>query len=234
MRPITATGELDAVAGILSDKTRRAIFLYVKQQHAPVAVNEVAEAFGMHRNAAKFHLDKLLDAGLLSAEFKRINGRRGPGAGRPSKLYRATDVEVSISIPERHYELLAELLLRALTSGDDLESVGYAFGTKLAADAGAATGQDCDGLECVRGILEDLGFEPSIDMDDEGTAWITTENCPFGRVAMEAPDQEVCRLDRAIVRGILESFSSGRIEVREHASIPHGQDTCVRQVIRPA
>ena len=47
-----------------------------------LTVNEVAEEFDIHRNAAKHHLDRLLDAGLLRAEFRRVNGRRGPGAGR--------------------------------------------------------------------------------------------------------------------------------------------------------
>jgi predicted ArsR family transcriptional regulator len=225
--PIAPSADLELVASVLSDRTRRAIYLYVKHQRDPVGVNQVAERFSLHRNAAKFHLDKLLGAGLLRAEFRRINGRRGPGAGRPSKLYSGTDVEVSLSIPERRYELLAELLLRALTSGRSLEDVGYELGTQLA----AAGPQDGSSVERAREILDRLGFEPSIEVDRNGATWITTENCPFGRVAMEAPDGEVCRLDRAIVRGVLESLSGKLVEVREHMAMPHGHDVCVRQVV---
>ena len=36
--------------------------------------------------------------------------RSGPGAGRPTKLYRATHADVIASVPERHYELAGELL----------------------------------------------------------------------------------------------------------------------------
>lgn len=217
---------LDLLGDVLADRTRRGIYLYVKHQREPVSVNQVAEAFDMHRNAVKFHLDKLLEAGLLIADFRRINGRRGPGAGRPSKLYSASDVEVSFTVPERRYDLLATLLLRALTSGECLEDVGLAFGRSLAEDTRASCD---DGVECARDLLASLGFEPTIEVDAEGMTWITTENCPFGKVAMDAPDAQVCSLDHAIVRGILESFG-GRVEIVEHASMAHGHDTCVREV----
>jgi predicted ArsR family transcriptional regulator len=228
--PLAPAGDPDLIASVLSDRTRRGIYLYVKQQRDPVGVNQVAERFSLHRNAAKFHLDKLLGAGLLRAEFRRINGRRGPGAGRPSKLYSGTDVEVSISIPDRRYELLAELLLRALTSGRSLEEVGYEFGTELAA-AAPETGS---AAERARAVLDRLGFEPSIEVDRDGGTWITTENCPFGKVAMEAPEGEVCRLDRAIVRGVLEASSGEAVEVREHMAMTHGHEVCVRQVVTDA
>lgn len=231
MHTIPAPGDLDWITGVLSDRTRRAIYLYCKSQRQPVGVNQVADAFSMHRNAAKFHLDKLLAAGLLRAEFRRINGRRGPGAGRPSKLYAATDLEVSFSIPERRYEVLAGLLLRALTSGTSLDEVGYGFGRELA-QAYLASSPSTDALTCAKEVLDQFGFGASIDQDADGTAWITTDNCPFGRLAMEAPTGEVCRLDRAIIRGVLETFSPGEIEVREHMSKPHGHDVCVRQVVR--
>lgn len=221
--------DLDWVTDALSDRTRRAIYMWVKHQRTQVSVNEVAEAFDMHRNAVKFHLDKLLDAGLLAADFKRINGRQGPGAGRPSKLYAATDVEVSFSIPERRYELLAQLLLRALTSGDPIASVGYQFGRTLAQESIAADGE-ADLLESAQDILAGLGFEPSVERDPDGRVWITTENCPFGGVALEAPNQEVCQLDHAIIRGIIEAFAPGESEVKEHMSMPHGHQVCVREV----
>lgn len=216
------------VAGLLADDRRRAIYLYVKGQHSPVTVNEVAEEFEIHRNAAKFHLDKLLDAGLLSADYRRLNGRRGPGAGRPSKLYSTTGVEVAFTVPERHYDLLADLLLRALTSGRELDEVGEAFGREAASSLGADDADDP--LEGVRAVLERLGFEPHVEVDGEGRVWVTTENCPFGRVAMEAPSGEVCRLDRAIIRGVLDASGVPEGEVHEHTSLRRGHEVCVREV----
>jgi len=216
-------------ARVLADERRRAIYQFVCRRHGPVTVNEVAAEFAIHRNAAKHHLDRLLEAGLLRAEFRRVNGRRGPGAGRPSKLYTPTDVEVSFSVPERHYDLLAHLLLQALTQGADLETVGARFGRQLA-DAATTT----DVVEGVGQVLDRLGFRPKIETDDEGTLWITTENCPFGWVAMEAPAGEVCRLDRAIISGVLDGFGCPPAEVKGHTSIAGGQDVCVREVaLRP-
>lgn len=193
-----------------------------------MTVNEVAEEFAIHRNAAKHHLDRLLDAGLLRAEFRRVNGRRGPGAGRPSKLYSPTDVEVSFSVPERHYDLLAHLLLQALTQGADLETVGARFGRELADTMRAHTDDATEGVQLV---LERLGFRPQIETDAKGALWITTENCPFGWVAMEAPEGEVCRLDRAIISGVLEGFDRPVGQVKGHTSIAGGQDVCVREVV---
>lgn len=221
------------VASLLSDDRRRAIYLYVKQHPGAVTVNEVAESFDMHRNAAKFHLDKLLRGGLLRAEFKRVNGKRGPGAGRPSKLYTATETEVTFTVPERHYDLLAHLLLQSLTSGEDVGCVGERFGNELAAGLRDDLEGD-DALDLVGQVLDRLGFSPHIETDGDGRTWVTTENCPFGRVAMEAPGGEVCRLDRAIIRGVLEAFGVAGADVREHTSMRRGNDVCVREVVLPA
>src|SRR3954469_2084561 len=159
-------------AQVLADERRRAVYLFVSRGHHTVTVNEVAEAFNIHRNAAKHHLDRLLEAGLLQAEFRRVNGRRGPGAGRPSKLYTATDVEVSFSVPERHYDLLAHLLLQALTRGDDLETVGARFGRELG-EATKAEFPDSDVSGGVQRALDRLGFRPKVETDADGRLWIT-------------------------------------------------------------
>jgi predicted ArsR family transcriptional regulator len=213
---------------VLADERRRSIYQFACRSHGPVTVNEVAEEFTIHRNAAKHHLDRLLEAGLLRAEFRRVNGKRGPGAGRPSKLYSPTEVEVSFSVPERHYDLLAHLLLKTLTQGADLETVGARFGRELADSARAHTS---DAGEGVRVVLDKLGFRPHIETDADGAIWVTTENCPFGWVAMEAPAGEVCRLDRAIISGVLEGFGLPVAQVKGHTSIASGQDVCVREVI---
>lgn len=217
-----------ADAQVLADERRRAVYLFVSKGHRPITVNEVADAFHIHRNAAKHHLDRLLQAGLLQAEFRRVNGRRGPGAGRPSKLYTATDAEVSFSVPERHYDLLAHLLLQALTRGDDLETVGARFGRELA-EATKAEHPDAGVTEGVRRALDRLGFRPTVESDPEGKLWITTENCPFASVAAGAPEGEVCRLDRSIISGVLEAYGES-CDVKGLTSIAAGHDVCVREV----
>jgi predicted ArsR family transcriptional regulator len=93
----------------------------------------------------------------------------------------------------------------------------------------ASTDETDEPLEGVRLVLDRLGFRPTIETDADGCAWITTENCPFGSVALEAPDGEVCRLDRSIIAGVLEGFGCERADVRGHTSIVGGDDVCVRE-----
>lgn len=219
-----------ADAQVLADERRRAVYLHVSKAAGPVTVNEVADAFGIHRNAAKHHLDRLLASGLLRAEFRRVNGRKGPGAGRPSKLYSSTDAEISFSVPERHYDVLAHLLLQALTQGDDLEIVGARFGRQLA-EARRAAHPGESTADATQAILDGLGFRPNVEQDDDGHVWVTTENCPFGWVAAEATEGQVCRLDRSIVAGVLEGYGMPMRTVKGHASIANGQGTCVREAV---
>src|SRR5574340_288999 len=87
MRP----DELESqIAGIstLDEPVRRDLYLYVAEREAAVGRDEAAEAVGVSRALAAFHLDKLVEAGLLEVEFRRLTGRSGPGAGLPAKLYR--------------------------------------------------------------------------------------------------------------------------------------------------
>ena len=94
-----------------------ALYLHVVEQPGPVSRDDAAAATGVTRALAAHHLDRLVEAGLLDTEYRRLNGRTGPGAGRPSKLYRRTDRELSASVPARHYDLAAELFAEALSGG---------------------------------------------------------------------------------------------------------------------
>ena len=53
--------------------------------------DQAAQGVGVPTHTAKFHLDRLVDEGLLEVEFRRLSGRTGPGSGRPAKLYRRSD-----------------------------------------------------------------------------------------------------------------------------------------------
>src|SRR5690349_3652888 len=102
---------LDAVAA-LGEPVRRAVYEYVGASTEPVSRNDVAGAVGIGRTLAAFHLDKLVDAGLLEVAYGPRTG--GPGAGRPPKLYRRSRAEYAVSIPPRDYRLLADVLATAV------------------------------------------------------------------------------------------------------------------------
>src|SRR5215471_10946198 len=99
-----------SVIAMLDDPVRRGLYEYVTTQDHAVSRSEAAEAVGIQRTLAAFHLDRLAEAGLVDVTFARPGGRSGPGAGRPAKLYRRTTTEHEVSVPPRGYRAAAELL----------------------------------------------------------------------------------------------------------------------------
>ena len=74
-------------------------------QAEPVSRDQAAAGVGVPRHTAKFHLDRLVEEGLLDTEFRRLAGRRARApAGRPSSTG-APSREVSVTLPERRYDL---------------------------------------------------------------------------------------------------------------------------------
>src|SRR4051794_5957379 len=94
-----------AGVGALADPVRRALYRFVVESDEPVSRDQAAAGVALPRHTAKFHLDRLVADGLLDVEFRRLSGRRGPGAGRPSKLYRRSGRQLSVSIPPRRYDM---------------------------------------------------------------------------------------------------------------------------------
>src|SRR6476661_2902690 len=109
-------GFASRVAGVavLAEPLRLDLYRYVVAQPEPVSREQAAEGVGVPRHTAKFHLDRLVEEGLLDTEFQRLSGRRGPGAGRPAKLYRRSGRELSVTLPARRYDLAGQLLAQAI------------------------------------------------------------------------------------------------------------------------
>jgi predicted ArsR family transcriptional regulator len=177
---------------------RRRLYAYVAGAGRPVGRDEAAEAAGVRRALAAYHLDKLAKSGLLEVSYERRAGRSGPGAGRPAKLYRRPDHGFVSRVPPRDYRLLAEILVEA-AEGRPLEDVARAKGRQLAPKR-----PDADVLE----VLRSGGYEPFAD--DDGV--LRLRNCPFDSIAAEHPDL-VCGLNLALVEGLLEG-AEAHLEVR--------------------
>ncbi|MET0481218.1 MAG: helix-turn-helix domain-containing protein [Mycetocola sp.] len=191
----TRVEQLQAVASI-SDPLRRSLYTVVARSPSPIGRDEAAAALGIPRQTAAFHLERLVESGVLETEFQRRTGRTGPGAGRPAKLYRPATAEVSASVPERHYDLAAELLSSAVEEsdrtgapiGETLRRVSTEFGHAL----GTAEGN-------LNAVLESTGYEP-VDDDAGG---LLLSNCPFHQLA-QSHTQTICGANVAMLRGAVD------------------------------
>ena len=159
-----------------------------------VSRNQAAEAVGVQRGLAAFHLDKLVEAGLLEASFRRLGARRGPGAGRPAKLYRRASGEVAASLPPRTYETAAHLLAETVEqAGADLEL--QAAARRAGREAGRRRLTAAGPSRAIEPVLAARGYEPYRD----GAA-LRLRNCPFANLAGEYPVL-VCAMNLCPDRG---------------------------------
>jgi predicted ArsR family transcriptional regulator len=206
--PVTNDDDVARI-GSLSDPARRGLYDYIAAQGQPVGRDEAAAAVGISRSLAAYHLDRMVDDGLLETSFARRTGRSGPGAGRPAKLYHRSPRELQISLPPRDYELAARLLADAIETERtgraraSLEESARALGRELAAEAKQRRSHGKGGKlqAAVEEILADRGYEPF--RDEEGA--IRLRNCPFDRLADAHRDlicgMNLCLLEEVVAGG---------------------------------
>jgi predicted ArsR family transcriptional regulator len=172
----------------LAEPQRRAVYEHVAAAGGPVSRNAVADALSIGRTLAAHHLDKLAEAGLVEVSFARVNGRSGPGSGRPSKLYRRTTTEQELSLPPRDYRTLATVFADAVEAAGVepvLFEAARRHGARLRRDVGTED------------LLRSLGYEPY----EDGEVW-RLRNCPFDGVA-RTHAALVCGANLALLEGAL-------------------------------
>ncbi len=174
--------------GALADPTRRSAYELVVDAGGPIGRDEIARELGIGRTLAAFHLDRLVEAGLLEAVFARLSARSGPGAGRPAKLYRRSGAQVAVSLPPRSYMEVGALLAEAIErAGADLVL------QRVAHEKGRALAQAMDGA------LRERGYEPATTPDGD----VCLRNCPFHALAEEFPPL-ICGMNLALLTGLAE------------------------------
>lgn len=211
--------------GALADPVRRALYEHIVRLHEAVGREAAAEAVGVPVHTAKFHLERLVEEGLLETEFRRLSGRTGPGAGRPAKLYRRASTEIRVSLPERRYDLAGSLLADAISraaQGEPLEAAIEASAREAGVEHGQAVASGSpvsDPAERMSASLEKLGYEPHY----EGGS-IRLENCPFDSLAQNHTAL-VCGMNRDYVQGVADGLgcAGARAELD-----PRAGSCCVR------
>jgi predicted ArsR family transcriptional regulator len=197
MAPLPLPDRVAALAA-LADPTRRAVFDLVVRAARAVSRDAAADALGVSRRVAAFHLDRLADQGLLVVEYRRPPGRSGPGAGRPAKFYRRAEEEVAVSVPERQYDLVGGLLAAAVTESIDTGAPVQEALHRTAYDAGRTIGAAAGNVPAA---LEDSGYEPR--RQDHGNGAVVLGNCPFHRLAQQFTAL-VCGVNLQLLRGVAD------------------------------
>lgn len=212
-----------AAVAALADPVRRRLYRYVVAQPGAVGREQAAEGAEVPPHTARFHLERLVEEGLLDVEFRRISGRSGPGAGRPAKLYRRTAAQVSVQLPTRAYDLVGSVLAAAVARSLGGEPLATALSDEArlrGRDAGTSydgTGPD---LERTAGLLAEQGYEPLVE-----ERAMSLRNCPFDVLAKEQTEL-VCGVNLDYVHGAIEGLGCAGVTAR----LDPGPDRCCVRV----
>jgi predicted ArsR family transcriptional regulator len=208
-----AQEEVSRIA-LLDNPIRAALYRELIERDGWLGRDEAAKLVEVPRSVAAFHLDKMSEAGLIEAKYVRTSGRTGPGAGRPSKLYRRSDRETAVSLPERKYSFVGHLLASAV---EESTRTGKDVGTivaRLANEKGAELAERSGGprkrlaADALIGALKEVGYEPRISKDE-----ILLRNCPFHELSRQHTEL-VCGMNLDLLKGLVEGITSGRMTPR--------------------
>ncbi|MBB4934207.1 putative ArsR family transcriptional regulator [Lipingzhangella halophila] len=195
---------LDA-AGTLAEPLRRRLYQYVVARGGDVSRADAANAVGERRNLVAFHLDKLVEAGLLDVTRRKVSGREGPGSGRPAKLYRRADSQLNVQLPPRDYETAARVFADAVEQAGADNSLYAAAHNEGARQASTMPAEDRPAdLGDLVALLERHGYEPARE-DPAAGGPIRLRNCPFHTLAREFPTL-TCGMNLELLRGLLSGF----------------------------
>jgi predicted ArsR family transcriptional regulator len=236
---VMSTHDTDAsirAVAALEDQLRRGMYAFIRQASRPVSRDEAAGAVGISRKLAAFHLDKLVEAGVLSAHYAPLSGIRK--VGRTPKVYEPSGLDIRVNFPQRQHELLAAILLDAvLADSDDSARAEKArdAAVRVAADSGAALGRaerqhskpgrlgTERALTLAAQVLTGHGFTPSRPAPDR----LRLRDCPFHPLTAKAPGF-VCEVNRSFCTGVLTGLDAATVAA---VLEPHADGCCVE--LRP-
>lgn len=199
-----------ALVSALSEPQRRAVYEAVCDAPEPITREQVAEAVGISRSLAAFHLDKLVGAELLEADAQPSKTKGHRKTGRPAKRYQRSTRNIDLTLPARRYDLAGRILAQALAGGEAAEAPldtarrlareeGFALASSPAVVHTAVRG--VDPLTSAALALDGLGYAPA-RVEDR----LTLNNCPFQAIAAAARDV-TCEVNLALIQGLLAGLT---------------------------
>lgn len=227
-RGVTSAAPPLAAVAALADQLRRRLYEFVRRAQRPITREEAAASVGISRKLAAFHLDKLVEVGLLRAHYEPVGGVRK--VGRTPKVYEPSNLEIQLSIPQRLHDLLADILVDAVLSeaGDETARqaalrVARHRGTELGAAERDHVRPGRLGAEraltLAAAVLHRHGFEPHRATPTR----LQLSNCPFQPLASKAPDL-VCGINHAFWAGFMAGIQAPTVTTE---LAPRGGRCCV-------
>jgi predicted ArsR family transcriptional regulator len=167
---------------------------------AGLSVRELADVSGLHENAVRRTLAKLVAEGAVVVERQQAQSR-----GRPLLRYRV------VGSREEPFKGLVPLLLELVAAGDGSAEAAYAVGRAHGASAGARVHGSA--RERVAASLARLGFAP-VERPSGHAGRVTFDlmRCPFAdSVNGPANGRTICHLHHGYLAGVAHA-SRARLE----------------------
>ena len=191
-------------------ESRLRVLTLLQDAGHPLGVADVAATTGLHTNTARFHLDGLVEAGLVE---RTTETREQPG--RPRALYVARPG--SARGGQRSYRLLAAILTDYLAShtarpAKEALQAGLRWGRQLAKPQGGTPSvrhRSVDAASATRQVVEmlhDVGFMPQAKTNGRKRQ-ILLHHCPFREAAIEHQDV-VCAVHLGLMQGMLAELDA--------------------------
>lgn len=200
----------------LEDEFRRGMYAFIRSARRPVTRDEAAASVGISRKLAAFHLDKLVEVGVLLASYGTADGVRK--VGRSPKVYEPSGIDIQVSIPQRRHDVLADVLVDAVLT-QNADETGREAAVRVAHERGRVVGRTERehtrpgrlgaerALTLVDGLLQRYGFEPA----RETPTCVRLRNCPFHPLAAKAPAL-VCGINHAFLGGVVSGLDATTVE----------------------
>ncbi|MFW6204480.1 MAG: helix-turn-helix transcriptional regulator [Actinomycetota bacterium] len=186
-------------------ESRSRVLAALQDAGEAMGVDEVARRVRLHPNTVRFHLDALVEAGLVERSTEH---RDQPG--RPRTMYAAHPG--SARAGRRSYRLLAEILSSYVGSqmpepARAGREAGRAWGRYLAERPPPFRQLDADSAtERLVGTLDDIGFAPEAATTGRDRQ-ILLHHCPFRETASEHREI-VCSIHLGLMQGILAELGA--------------------------
>ena len=181
---------------------------------------ELGLRLGLHVTTVRFHLDQLVEVGLVQAHDERGQ------VGRPKKRYSASPGPRPVLAESQPYRHLATMLSEVLAEDDvaTAEDAGRRWFDRHASaevsDLGVghqpATTRSSwfAKIGALVDVLEKWGYAPEVATANSGhTAEVSLHNCPL-RAMVETDPDIACGVHRGIIRAALDAMGEPDVEMK--------------------